>query len=357
MVEFFIKRLKLWMGLTKAKEVSTTLAVVHFVGNTLKIFHGQFMLLIPQNSFPFQFRHRVKFEGMDIPPSRSSQESRLSTLSSTLPSDHSPSLSSSYSSPRPLSSALSVRSEDSSVSEPGFDVLPYLDRLVPCVSVLLSRFDRVNQITEDVHNLEMKLEEAQTKRRKRWISNKEKVVERFGESTTNPKDLEKGMVTGELRNRKTGLLHPKPRVSLPSSFSFNPSSLHSSAASIRIFPRTRSSYSESESVLPQVSSNNQTFEAAKSASGICCFYPAGSPRFGRFPRRRAWHSGSSHSADAAQRDFQFSGGAVPCGNGGKTLAYMNARPMSEEGLRRRISDGVPVKRKAWISEGPETEQD
>ncbi|XP_039991901.1 polycystin-1 [Xiphias gladius] len=323
MVEFFIKRLKLWMGLTKAKE----------------------------------FRHRVKFEGMDIPPSRSSQESRLSTLSSTLPSDHSPSLSSSYSSPRPLSSALSVRSEDSSVSEPGFDVLPYLDRLVPCVSVLLSRFDRVNQITEDVHNLEMKLEEAQTKRRKRWISNKEKVVERFGESTTNPKDLEKGMVTGELRNRKTGLLHPKPRVSLPSSFSFNPSSLHSSAASIRIFPRTRSSYSESESVLPQVSSNNQTFEAAKSASGICCFYPAGSPRFGRFPRRRAWHSGSSHSADAAQRDFQFSGGAVPCGNGGKTLAYMNARPMSEEGLRRRISDGVPVKRKAWISEGPETEQD
>uniref|UniRef100_A0A3B4YDK7 Polycystin-1-like n=1 Tax=Seriola lalandi dorsalis TaxID=1841481 RepID=A0A3B4YDK7_SERLL len=107
------------------------------------------------------FRHRVKFEGMDIPPSRSSQESRLSTFSSTLPSSYSPSLSSSFSSPRPPSSALSVRSEDSSVSEPGFDVSPYLDRLAPCVTALLSRFDRVNQITEDIHNLEMKLEEAQ----------------------------------------------------------------------------------------------------------------------------------------------------------------------------------------------------
>ncbi|AWP17296.1 putative polycystin-1-like [Scophthalmus maximus] len=137
MVEFFIKRLKLWMGLSKAKE----------------------------------FRHRVKFEGMGIPPSRSSQESRLSTLSSTvssnLPSYRSPSLSSSFSSPRPLSSVLSVRSEDSSVSEPGFHVLPYLDRLVPSVSALLSHFDRVNRITEDVHNLEMMLEDALTRRRKR----------------------------------------------------------------------------------------------------------------------------------------------------------------------------------------------
>uniref|UniRef100_A0A3Q3IQE5 Polycystic kidney disease 1b n=1 Tax=Monopterus albus TaxID=43700 RepID=A0A3Q3IQE5_MONAL len=107
------------------------------------------------------FRHRVKFEGMDIPPSRSSQESRLSTLSSTLLSSHSPSLSNSFSSPSPLSSALSVRSEDSSVSEPGFDVQPYLDRLVPCVSALLSCFDRVNQTSEDVYDLEMKLVESQ----------------------------------------------------------------------------------------------------------------------------------------------------------------------------------------------------
>ena len=299
----------------------------------------------------------MKFEGMDVPPSRSSQESRLSTLSSTLPSYRSPSLSSSFSSPRPPSSALSVRSEDSSVSEPGFDVLPYLDRLLPSVGALLSHFDRVNQITEDVHNLEMKLEEAQARRRERWISNDKQSVERFEESTTNPKEPEAGMNTGEIKQRKTRLLYPKPRVSLPSSFSFNLSTLHSSAASICIFPRTRGSCFESDSVLPQASSDNHSSDTAKSASGMCGLYPAGSPSFGEFPRRRAWHSGSSHSADAAQRAFQLSGGAPPRGNGGEHLMYTNDRPRSEEGMKRRLSDGVPVKRKAWISEGPETEQD
>ncbi|XP_067432834.1 polycystin-1 [Thunnus thynnus] len=325
MVEFFIKRLKLWMGLTKAKE----------------------------------FRHRVKFEGMDIPPSRSSQESRLTALSSTPPSSHSPSFSSSFSSPCPLSSSLSVRSEDSSMSEPGFDVQPYLDHLLPCVNALLSCFDRVNQITEDVHNLEMKLDDAQSRRRKKRISSNENGAEKCEESA-KPKELKgEGRVT-EVRHRRTGLLYPKPRVSLPSSFSFTPSTLHSSAASICIFPRTRSSYSESESVPLQhhPSSDTHPIEAAKSVSGTCGLgpHPVCSPGFDRFPRRRAWHSGSSHSADASQRMFQSQGGVAPCGSGGESSAFTNTRPRSEEGLRRRISDGVPVKRKAWISEGPDTEQ-
>ncbi|KAI3365437.1 hypothetical protein L3Q82_010525, partial [Scortum barcoo] len=319
MVEFFIKRLKLWMGLTKAKE----------------------------------FRHRVKFEDMDVPPSRSSQESRHSTLSSNMPSFHSPSLLSSFSSPRPMSSALSMRSEDSSVSESGFDVQPHIDRLLPCVNALLSRFDQVSQITEDIHNLEMKLEEAQTRRRKKWITNKDKGGERFGKSA-KPKELEKeGREIGEVRQRKMGLLSPKSRISLPSSFTFTPSIFHCSAASISVFPRKRSTHSESESVpfRPQASSDSQTSEAAKLASGICCSYPSGSPGFG-LPRRRAWHSGSSHSADAAQRIFLTQGG-----NGGENFAFTNTRPRSEEGVRRHISAGVPVKRKAWISEGSETEQD
>uniref|UniRef100_A0A3Q3KVW2 Polycystic kidney disease 1b n=1 Tax=Labrus bergylta TaxID=56723 RepID=A0A3Q3KVW2_9LABR len=135
MVEFFIKRLKLWMGLIKAKE----------------------------------FRHRVKFEGMDLPPSRSSQESCPSPVSPSYSCHHSPSISSSFSSHRALSSALSVRSEDSSVSESGIDIQPYLDRLLPGVSSLLFRFDQVNQITEDIHDLEIKLEEAQTRRRKSTV--------------------------------------------------------------------------------------------------------------------------------------------------------------------------------------------
>lgn len=301
----------------------------------------------------------MKFEGMDIPPSRSSQESHLSTLSSTPTSVRSPSLSSSLSSPRPPSSALSTRSEDLSVSEPGFDVQPYLDRLLPCVSALLSRFDQVNQITEDVHNLEMKLEEAQIRRRKGWISNKIKGAERFKESA-KPKELEReGRETAEVRDTKIGLLHPKPQVSLPSSYSFSHSTLHYSPVSVGIFPRTRSTSSESELVpfYPQASSNNHTSEAAKLASGICGLYPAGSPGFDRFPRRRAWHSGSSHSADAAQRIFLTRGGSGPCGNGRENVAFSKTRPRSDEGVGKPFSDGVPVKRKAWISEGSETEQD
>lgn len=46
MVEFFIKRLKLWMGLTKAKEVGCASVVVQ---NVL----SQSMLLIPHISCPF----------------------------------------------------------------------------------------------------------------------------------------------------------------------------------------------------------------------------------------------------------------------------------------------------------------
>lgn len=285
---------------------------------------------------------------MDVPPSRSSQTSHVSTVSSTLPSSRSPSLSSSVLSAPSLSSSLSMRSEDSSVSEPGFEVQPYLDRLVPCVAALISHFDRVTQITEDVRNLEIKLEEAQGKRRKRQTSNKEKGVERFRESG-KAKEGE-GTVT-EVRRRRTGVFHPKPQFSLPSSFSFNTTTLHLSAASISIFLQTQNSHTEANSVQLPVSSNDHRAKATDSTPGILS-----SPlRTGQFPRRRAWHSGSSHSADAAQRAFLFPEGAVPCGE--EHLTLTKTRPRSEEGVRRHISVGVPVKRKAWTSEGPESEQD
>ncbi|KAL6094663.1 uncharacterized protein ACO6RY_16023 [Pungitius sinensis] len=317
MVEFFIKRLKLWMGLTKAKE----------------------------------FRHRVKFEGIDVPPSRSSRESHLSTLSSTLPSSSSPFLSSSFSSPRPLSSSLSARSDDSSVSEGGFDVRPHLDRLLPCVSALLSRFDQVNQVMEDVHNLEMKLEEAQTSRRKKWVSSKDKVGERLGQPDRPEELKEEGPETGEVRRRKKSAFHPKPRISLPSCF--GPSTAHSSAAPVCRNTRTRSTYSESELVpfKPYAASNDPASEAAKPASGISGPYLDDSSADSGFPRRRAWHSGSSHSADVAQRFLRARGEVVPCDKRGDCFAFNDSRPRSKEGARQHLSDGVPVKRKAW------TEQD
>ncbi|KAM6951025.1 polycystin-1 [Aplochiton taeniatus] len=253
MVEFFIKRLKLWMGLTKAKE----------------------------------FRHRVKFEGMQAPPSRSSQDSRLSVLSP---------LSSPLSSSRPLSSALSTGSEDSAASELVPDVQSYLDRLLPCVDGLLSGFDRVNQLAEDVCGLEVKLQEAETRRRQR-------------------------------RNRDNAL-----------------------------FTRTRSSYSESALLQTQPSRDTHQSEAVRPghvSSGLGWCASPRPPGAGRFPRRRAWHSGCSHSADVAQRAPQAPGGEVEEGGGASIIA----RPRSEEGERRPVSEGVPVKRKAWISEGTDTEVD
>lgn len=292
----------------------------------------------------------MKFEGMDIPSSRSSQESRLSTLSSALSSPHSPSLFSSFSSPRPLSSALSMRSEDSLVSVPGFDVQPHLDRLLPCVSAMLSRFDQVNQITDDVHNLEIKLEEVLARKRKQWINNENKGDKKFGESSKQKEVGGEGKKT-DISCRKTNLFHPRPQVSLPSSFSFTPSTLHSCSASMSFFPRARSTYSESESVPFQP----QGSEAAKLASGVCGLYPVDSPGFGQYPRRRAWHSGSSHSADAAQRILVTLDRVAACANSDER--FVLTRPRSEEGVRRHIGDRVPVKRKAWISEGPETEQD
>lgn len=242
--------------------------------------------------------------------------------------------------------------------EPGFDVQPYLDHLLPCVNALLSRFDRVSQISKDLHNLEMKLDEALSRRRKKRISSNEK-TERYEESA-KPKEVKgEGRVTGEVRHRRTGLLYPKPQVSLPSSFSFTPSMLHCSAASTCIFPRTRSCYSESESVSlrDHPSNDTHTSGATKHASGGLGLnlYPSDSPGFDQFPRRRAWHSGSSHSADAAQRMFLMQGGVIPCGSEGDSSAFNAARPRSEEGMRRRISDGAPVKRRAWISEEPETQ--
>ncbi|KAM9832468.1 polycystin-1 [Neosynchiropus ocellatus] len=302
MVEFFVKRLKLWLGLTKPKE----------------------------------FRHRVKFEGMS--PSRSSQESRLSTLSS------SPGSSSflSSTSPRPPSSSLSVRSEDSSASEQGLDVQSYLDHLQPCVSTLLSRFDRVNQIIEDVHDLEVKLAELLNKRKYRI----RKAKETFETST----DL-KGEVTEpvEVRRRRTGLLYPQVHPS--SSFSFL-SSLHSPAASLSSFSRARSSYSESESAQLQLHTSSDT-DVFKPSHRSHISQPAASPKFDRFPRRRAWHSGSSHSADAAQKMFQSSGAQL-CEDG-ESYSCLDIRRKSEQATKDCISDGLPKKRKAWISEGQETD--
>uniref|UniRef100_A0A4W4HSG0 Polycystic kidney disease 1b n=1 Tax=Electrophorus electricus TaxID=8005 RepID=A0A4W4HSG0_ELEEL len=122
MVEFLIKRLKMWMGLSKTKE----------------------------------FRHRVKFEGMEGPPSRSSQYSQLSILS----------VPSCPAGPRLLSSPSSLASETSILSD-SQELQQHLDRLLPSVDSLLAGFSRINQLTNDVLNIELQLQKAQRRKKQK----------------------------------------------------------------------------------------------------------------------------------------------------------------------------------------------
>ncbi|XP_053131913.1 polycystin-1 isoform X2 [Hemicordylus capensis] len=117
MVELFVRRLKMWMGFSRVKE----------------------------------FRHKVRFEGMEPLPSRaSSQDSR--SLQVPTPSATSDSSRASTSSSQLDGLSLAPSTQDS--SEADSDV----QRLLSVLEMLLSRFDRVNEATEEVFRMERRLE-------------------------------------------------------------------------------------------------------------------------------------------------------------------------------------------------------
>uniref|UniRef100_A0A8C3SV84 Polycystin 1, transient receptor potential channel interacting n=1 Tax=Chelydra serpentina TaxID=8475 RepID=A0A8C3SV84_CHESE len=144
MIEFFVKRFKLWMGLSKTKE----------------------------------FRHKVKFEGMDSLISRSSGNSKRSRLLSAGTIS------------RCTSSTISFSSEELALSESPvpepYNVQFYLDRLPSAVNNLLDQFDRVIRVMEDVCQLERGLEQAQ----KRINDNKKGQRSLQGEKVTPAKQLD-----------------------------------------------------------------------------------------------------------------------------------------------------------------------
>ncbi|XP_054850621.1 polycystin-1 [Eublepharis macularius] len=114
MVELFVRRLKMWLGVSKAKE----------------------------------FRHKVHFEGMEPIPSRSSsQDSR--SLQGPTPSATSDSASTASSQLDGLSLAPSTRDS----SEADGDA----QRLLSLLEILLVQFDRVNAATKDVYHIECQL--------------------------------------------------------------------------------------------------------------------------------------------------------------------------------------------------------
>uniref|UniRef100_A0A8C2IMT9 Polycystic kidney disease 1a n=1 Tax=Cyprinus carpio TaxID=7962 RepID=A0A8C2IMT9_CYPCA len=128
MVELFLRRLKMWMGLSRAKE----------------------------------FRHKVRFEGMELPPSRSSSTSDCKSL--CLPPLDTPEApptpdsvdGGSEASWRPTSS-----SPCSLAEAPGLGLAEMeatLRRILPAFDALLLQLDRVTHTTEELYRTECHLE-------------------------------------------------------------------------------------------------------------------------------------------------------------------------------------------------------
>ncbi|XP_027469305.2 polycystin-1 isoform X2 [Zalophus californianus] len=122
MVELFLRRLRLWMGFSKVKE----------------------------------FRHKVRFEGMEQLPSRSSRGSKSS------PDAPPPSGGSDTSRPSTSSSQLDTLSGGLGRLGPRGEPEP--SRLQAVFEALLTQFDRLNQATEDVYQLEQRLQNLQGRR-------------------------------------------------------------------------------------------------------------------------------------------------------------------------------------------------
>uniref|UniRef100_A0A8C2KU76 Polycystic kidney disease 1a n=1 Tax=Cyprinus carpio TaxID=7962 RepID=A0A8C2KU76_CYPCA len=124
MVELFLRRLKMWMGLSRAKE----------------------------------FRHKVRFEGMELPPSRSSSTSDCKSFidggseASWHPTSSSPC---SLAEAPGLGLGLTL----------GLGMEATLRRILPAFDALLLQLDRVTHATEELYRTECRLERLLKKSR------------------------------------------------------------------------------------------------------------------------------------------------------------------------------------------------
>lgn len=118
-----------------------------------------------------EFRHKVRFEGMEPLPSRSSSDSK-SFLGPTL------SAASDTSSASISSSQLDSLSTVTVSDHPEVDA--NIQRLVPVLETLLVHFDRVNEATEDVYQMECQLAEAQSRiTKKKYVRMTEDLLTRY----------------------------------------------------------------------------------------------------------------------------------------------------------------------------------
>ncbi|XP_018416527.1 PREDICTED: LOW QUALITY PROTEIN: polycystin-1 [Nanorana parkeri] len=169
MVELFLRRLRIWMGVSKVKE----------------------------------FRHKVRFEGMEPLPSRASSDTK-SLRGSTPSAASDTSSSSSFST---ISSQLDTLSAMSTRERAEVDA--NMQRLLPVLETLLSQFDVVNGATEEVYQIEQSLEEVRgrvAKRRKHAKASTQKILYTTEVST----GLNRSFTTTKSRSSKS---EPYPRVS------------------------------------------------------------------------------------------------------------------------------------------------
>ncbi|NWY67558.1 PKD1 protein, partial [Erithacus rubecula] len=170
MVELFVRRLKMWMGFSKAKE----------------------------------FRHKVRFEGMEPLPSRDSSDSK--SFRGPTPSAASDSSRTSTSSSQLDGLSLVLSARDS------LEVDADIQRLLSLFEMLLAQFDRVNRVTEDVSRIEHLLEFSRSRRARRRPQGPEGGCSERGPSPEGP-DAEPpslcragaGAVPGRLLRASRGL--------------------------------------------------------------------------------------------------------------------------------------------------------
>ncbi|NXG34557.1 PKD1 protein, partial [Dromaius novaehollandiae] len=211
MVELFVRRLKMWMGFSKAKE----------------------------------FRHKVRFEGMEPLPSRDSSDSK--SFRGPTPSAASDSSRASTSSSQLDGLSLVLSTRDS------LEVDADIQRLLSLFEMLLAQFDRVNQVTEDVYRIEHQLEGSQSLRsRKRSTPTTEDVLSRYCLGSTEQGPLPETSSDTDLQPPRDSLLSPHSPAPLPGSRGSVPSRLLRASRGINVAASVLSPHKTYASLAPAV---------------------------------------------------------------------------------------------------------
>ncbi|XP_067162069.1 polycystin-1 [Apteryx mantelli] len=211
MVELFVRRLKMWMGFSKAKE----------------------------------FRHKVRFEGMEPLPSRDSSDSK--SFRGPTPSAASDSSRASTSSSQMDGLSLVLSTRDS------LEVDADIQRLLSLFEMLLAQFDRVNQVTEDVYRIEHQLEGSQSRRsRKRSTQTMEDVLSRYCLGSTEQGPMPETSSDTDLQPPRDSLLSPHSPAPLPGSRGSVPSRLLRASRGISVASSVLSPHKTYASLVPAV---------------------------------------------------------------------------------------------------------